>query len=486
MRYKLNIRQVLNGVNILNDFQNFDIEVSDIVYDSNKVKKNCMFVCLKGANFDGHNFANEAIQRGASSIVCQENLNLENQIIVKDTRSCLSKLSANFFENEDNSDLKIIGFTGTKGKTTSSLFIYKVLNDFGIKTAQIGTMGAIFGSEIIKTDNTTPESYEIQKFIRKAKNENFKAIVIEASSIGLKGHRLDNILFDYGVFTNLSNDHISKFEHHNIEDYIHSKSILFRKCKTGIINIDDPYVDAIIKGHTCNIQTVGFNKTADFVCNSYVLNEESFGSSFEINGKQYSLSIPGKFNIYNALSCVSVCSDLGIPYENIRDSLRDCKIKGRSEVIFKNKNFMVLVDYAHNGLSLKNILSSLKMYHPKRIVTLFGAGGNRAKSRRYSMGKVSGEFSDLSVISSDNSRFESTYDIISDIKEGILDTNGEFVIIPDRKEAICYCLKNAQRGDIILLAGKGHETTQETNGITMHFDEREIVKEYLYSAGVVS
>ena len=480
----MNIRKVLSRINILNNFQNWNLEIEDIVYDSRKIKKNCIFVCLVGKNIDGHKFAKDAIQKGAVAVVCEKNINFENQIIVDNSRKSLSRISSNFFENDKNDELTLIGITGTKGKTTSSSFVCKVLNDYGIRTCQIGTMGAIFGSERIETKNTTPESYEVHKFLRKAKNENFKALVIEASSIGLKEFRLDNILFDYGVFTNISNDHISKDEHEDLDDYIKSKSLLFKRCKVGIANCDDEKFNEVIKNHSCDIVTYGFGNNADIRCEKFYFDEKSLKSKFYVNNEEYFLSIPGKFNIYNALSCISVCKRMNIPYENIRYSLEKCKVKGRVEVVFKNENFMVIIDYAHNETSLKNILISLRSYNPKRLITLFGAGGNRPRVRRYSMGKVSGEYSDLSVISSDNSRFEDVYDIIDDIKKGILETNGKFIVIPDRREAIFYCLKNAQKGDIIVLAGKGHETYQEINGVSYHFDEREIVNDILHSIGV--
>ncbi len=480
----MNIRELLKDTKVLNNFHHWDINIKDISYDSRHISKDCLFVCLSGKKIDGHRFAKEAIDKGACAILCEKDIGFENQIIVENSRATLSKVSSIFFGNESNEEIILIGITGTKGKTTSACFISKVLNDYGIKTCQIGTMGAVFGYEVINTLNTTPESYEIHKLIRKAKDENFKALVIEASSIGLKEHRLDDVFFDYGIFTNLSNDHISKDEHKDIEDYMRSKSLLFQKCKFGILNCDDDKFNDIIKNHTCEILTYGFGDKAQIKCSTFKLLDDSLGSEFYVDDKEYKLSIPGRFNIYNALSCICVCEKIGVSYENISKSLEKCSVKGRSEIVFKNDDFMIVIDYAHNEDSLKNILISLRKYNPKRLVVLFGAGGNRPKLRRYSMGRVAGEFADFSILTADNSRFEDVDDIIEGIKKGILETKGKFTVIPNRKEAIFYSIKEHEKGDIVLLAGKGHETYQEVKGIKHHFDEREIVCECLQKLGV--
>lgn len=481
----MNIRELLKDTKVLNDFNRWDINIRDISYDSRYISKDCLFVCLRGKQVDGHKFANEAIDKGAIAIICEKDIGFENQIMVENSRATLSKVSSIFFGNENNNEIILIGITGTKGKTTSSCFISKVLNDYGIKTCQMGTMGAIFGSEIIDTLNTTPESYEIHKLIRKAKDENFKAMVMETSSIGLKEHRLDDVFFDYGIFTNLSNDHISKDEHENIEDYIKSKALLFQRCKFGILNCDDNKFSDIMQNHMCEILKYGFSDRAQIKCESFRLLDNPIGSEFYVNGREYKLSIPGKFNIYNALSCICVCEKIGVPYKNISESFKGFNVKGRSEIVFKNNDFMIVIDYAHNEDSLKNILLSLRKYNPKRLVVLFGAGGNRPKLRRYSMGKVAGKFADLSILTADNSRFEDVNDIIENIKKGILESEGKFTVIPNRKEAIFYSIKEHKKGDIILLAGKGHETYQEIEGKRYHFDEREIVDESLETLGVL-
>lgn len=482
----MKLRKVLDKVEIENKIQdlNLDLEIEYIFYDSRLVKANSLFVCLVGKNLDGHVFAQSAINSGALAIITEKDLNLENQIIVSNTRKVLAQISDNFFEHPSK-NLNIIAITGTKGKTTTASFICDILNAAGQKTAKIGTLGATFDNKIIETKNTTPESFEIQKLLRKYVDNNYKNVVIEASSLGLKNHRLDNILINYAIFTNISNDHVGANEHENFEDYLNSKLILFKKCKKAFVNIDDSFCDKILKECKCEKVTFGFNEKADIRFKFFSVNRENFGSSFKIQDQKFNISIPGRHNVYNAVAAIAVCQDMKIDINIIKDALKNCKVCGRSEVVFKNSDFMIIIDYAHNDASMENILISLKAYKPKRLINLFGAGGNRERSKRFEMGKISGELADLTVITSDNSRFENTLDIISDIKTGMLQTRGKFIVIPDRKEAIRYCVKNAKRGDIILLAGKGHELYQEINGIFYHFDEREIVKSALRNLGLI-
>ena len=292
----MKLRKLLEGIEILNDFDNFDFDIKGISYDSRQIEEDSVFVCLKGSNFDGHKFASEAMKNGAKIVVCERNLGLENQIIVKNTRKTLAKLSANFFENPSKF-LNVIAITGTKGKTTTASFISDVLNYSGEKTVQIGTLGAIFAKDKFCTKNTTPESFEIQKLLKKALDLGFKNVVLEASSIGLKNHRLDDISINYGIFTNLSSDHIGINEHENMQDYIKSKSLLFKMCKIGIINIDDKLCNEVIDGHSCKIKTYGFNKSADLKCDKFQICKNEMGSNFVVDGNDFSISIPGKYNI---------------------------------------------------------------------------------------------------------------------------------------------------------------------------------------------
>ena len=463
-----------------------DIEISDIFYDSRKCIKDSVFVCLKGYDADGHNFIGKAIEKGACAIIISDDVQVDENIAVikvADTRIALAFMSAEFFGNPA-SQLKTIAITGTKGKTTVSCMIRTILQKAGIKTGVIGTLGVIIGDEVTKTANTTPESYEIQRFLRLMVDSGCECAVMEASSQGLKWHRMDGFTFDYGIFTNFSMDHIGGNEHADMQEYLECKSLLFKKCKLGLVNIDDRNYREILCGHTCAVETYGFSQNADLTAfNENLISQSGYvGIHFETAGLEtlsVNVDIPGKFSIYNALAAISVCRHFNIPEKAITSGLNEVKVKGRIEVVPVPGNFTLLIDYAHNALSMENVLTTLREYRPNRLITLFGAGGNRPKVRRYEMGEVSGKLSDLSVVTADNSRNEDVMDIISDIEVGLRKTRGKFIVIPDRREAIRYCLSIAQDNDIIVLAGKGHEDYQEVNGQKIHFDEREIVADIL-------
>ena len=482
----MKLSQILNGIEHTTVQGNIDAEISDLVYDSRKVREHTAFVCLKGYNVDGHKFAADAAHKGAAAVIISDEVDVpENVTVIKvsDTREALAYMSANFFENPAD-ELTTIAITGTKGKTTTVAMIKRILECGGIKSGTIGTLGIIIGDNHIKTDNTTPESYEVQKAMREMVNSGCKAMIIEASSIGLKWHRVDAIDFDYGIFTNFSHDHIGGAEHKDMEEYLECKAMLFKKCKRGIINRDDEKWQEIIKDSTCDIVTFGFDKDADYTASDdRLLSKAGFlGVEFKLGGKRemsVDVSIPGHFSVYNALAAISVCSDMGISDDNILEGLKTVSVKGRVEIVPVPGNYTLLIDYAHNALSMENVLTTLRKYNPNRLITLFGAGGNRPKVRRYEMGETSGRLSDLSVITEDNSRFEDVMDIIEDIKVGIAKTDGKYVVVPNRKDAIKYCIDNAQDGDIIVLAGKGHEDYQEIKGVKYHMDERELIAEII-------
>ena len=482
----MNFRELVKKIDFTLVQGNLDVEISDIFYDSRKCIENSVFVCLKGYDADGHKFVKSAIEKGASVVVVSDEVEVDRKITVirvKDTREALAFMSAEYF-GHPASQLKTVAITGTKGKTTTSCMIRTVLQKAGIKTGVIGTLGVIIGDEVTKTVNTTPESYETQKFLRQMVNNGCQCAVMEASSQGLKWHRMDGFTFDYGVFTNLSMDHIGGNEHESMQEYLECKSLLFRKCRLGLINIDDENYRDILQNHTCEVETYGFSQNADITAfNEKLISQSGYvGIHFETAGKEnlsVNVDIPGKFSIYNALAAISVCRHFDIPKSAITSGLNEVKVKGRIESVPVTGNFTLLIDYAHNALSMENVLTTLREYRPNRLITLFGAGGNRPKVRRYEMGEVSGKLSDLSVVTADNSRNEDVMDIISDIEVGLRKTRGKFIVIPDRREAIKYCISIAKDNDIIVLAGKGHEDYQEINGERIHFDEREIVAEIL-------
>jgi UDP-N-acetylmuramoyl-L-alanyl-D-glutamate--2,6-diaminopimelate ligase len=384
---------------------------------------------------------------------------------------------------EPAKELMTIAITGTKGKTTTTAMIAEIFSQAGIKTGTIGTLGIVYDGKTYKTDNTTPESYEIQKAMRDMINAGCKAMVIEASSIGLKHSRLAGVTFDVGVFTNFSDDHIGGVEHKDMAEYLYCKSLLFRQCRQAAANIDDESYKAITKDAK-SLLTFGFSENAQLRAkNERLLSENGFiGVHFEAEGlKNLSLDVgtPGKFNVYNALAALAAVSFFDVPDKAIVDGLKVAHVKGRVEPVRVSDKFTLLIDYAHNALSMENVLTTLRQYNPNRLITLFGAGGNRPKVRRYEMGEVSGRLSDLSVVTEDNSRFEDVMDIIEDIKVGLAKTDGKYVVVPNRKDAIRYCINNAQDGDIIVLAGKGHEDYQEIKGVKYHMDERELIAEVL-------
>lgn len=465
---------------------NLEVPVEDVIYDSRKVKSGCVFVCLRGARADGHKYAQQAAESGACAIVADHPLQLTKEVpvvVVPDTRLALAELSAAHFGHPAKR-MKTVGVTGTKGKTTTTYMIRAIMEQAGLKTGLIGTIGAVIGDRVIPTENTTPESYEIQSFLKQMADEGCQCVVMEASSIGLKANRTAGFTFDIGLFTNFSPDHIGGDEHESLEEYLACKSMLFRQCKLGIVNMDDENWQAILKDHTCEVETYGFSAEAQLRAeNEGLVSRPGYlGAKFDLSGLMnfpVTVDIPGKFSAYNALAAIAVCRHFPVTQEQIQSGLSAVTVKGRVEPVPVPGDYTLLIDYAHNAVSMENILETLREYEPNRLICLFGAGGNRAKSRRYEMGEVCGRLADLSVITADNSRFEDVMDIIADIKIGMAKTDGKYVVIPDRREAIRYCLENAQRGDVIVLAGKGHEDYQEIRGVKHPFDERVVVAELL-------
>ncbi|MDO4460081.1 MAG: UDP-N-acetylmuramoyl-L-alanyl-D-glutamate--2,6-diaminopimelate ligase [Clostridia bacterium] len=460
------------------------IDIANIEYDSRKVINGSLFVCLKGSAVDGHKFAEKAAESGAVAIVASDEIDVNVPVImVEDTRKSLALLSAEFFGHPAGK-LKTIGITGTKGKTTTACMLKYMLEAADHKVGVIGTIGLMIGNDVTPTNNTTPESHEVQKFMAQMVDAGCDYCIMEVSSIGLRDGRVNGFDFDCGIFTNFSEDHIGGVEHKDMEEYLYCKSLLFKKCKCGIINIDDANWEGMIKDHTCEIITYGFDNKADIVgSENHLYSEPGFiGSEMKVSGLEnfdVKIATPGKFNAYNALSAITALHYFDISNEAMIAGLRAVKVKGRVEPVEVPGNFTLLIDYAHNALSMENILSTLREYNPNRLICMFGAGGNRPKVRRFEMGEVCGNMADLSVITADNSRFEDVMDIIADIKVGMAKTEGKYIEIPDRREAIRWCIENAEDGDIVVLAGKGHEDYQEIKGVKYPFDERIVIKEIL-------
>ena len=449
-----------------------------------------MFVCIKGATFDSHDVAGEAAKNGAVVIVAERPVDVPAGtavVLVEDTRYALALISAAYF-GYPAKKLKVIGITGTKGKTTTTFMIRSILEHAGISTGLIGTIEVIIGDKHIPAHNTTPESYEVQEYFAQMVEAGCKVVVMEVSSQGLKLHRTAGIRFDIGIFTNLAPDHIGENEHASFEEYMECKSRLFRQCDIGIVNADDEHCSDILKGHTCKVETYGFSEKADLRASDLKLvNRPGFlGVDYHVSGLlnfDVEIDMPGRFSVYNSLVAIAVCRHFDIPKEDMLAALEVVQTKGRIEKVKVSDDFTLMIDYAHNAMSLESLLTTLKEYNPKRLVCLFGCGGNRSKLRRYEMGEVSGNLADLTVITSDNPRFEEPQAIIDDIKTGIAKTSGKYVEIIDRKEAIRYVIENGRPGDVIVLAGKGHEDYQEICGVKHPMDERVLIAEVLEELG---
>ena len=465
-------------------------EISELVYDTRKVTKDAMFVCIVGTAFDSHEKAAEVAAAGAKVLIVSKEVEVPEDVTVikvADTRYALALISAAYFDYPAKT-LKVIGITGTKGKTTTTFMIKSILENAGYKVGLIGTIETIIGDKHIPANNTTPESYIVQEYFAQMLEEGCQVCVMEVSSQGLMMHRTAGIPFELGIFTNLAPDHIGPNEHASFEEYAQCKGMLFKQCKVGIANADDENFEMVMKDHTCTLETIGFSEKADLRAGNVNLvgRPGYLGVTYDLTGLlnfQVEIDIPGKFSVYNSLVAIAVCRHFDIRKENILEALKGAKAKGRIEQVKVSDDFMLLIDYAHNAMSLESLLSTLKEYHPERLVCLFGCGGNRSKLRRYEMGEVSGKMADLTIVTSDNPRFEEPQEIIDDIKIGLAKTDGEYVEIIDRKEAIKYAIENGRPGDVIVLAGKGHEDYQEIKGVKYPMDERVLIEEVLQELG---
>ena len=461
-------------------------EITTLINDSRKAEKGSVFVCISGAVSDGHSYAADVAAKGTAALVVEHEVDVPADvtvILVKDTRYALALMSAAYF-GYPAEKMKIIGITGTKGKTTTTYMIKSILDGVGHKVGLIGTIEAIIGEKHIPAANTTPESYTIHKYFAEMVEAGCDCVVMEVSSQGLMLHRTAGIPFEIGIFTNLGKDHIGPNEHKDFEDYKRCKGLLFRQCRLGIANVDDKYFKDVFRNATCRVETFGFSENADLRAENVKLVSRPgyLGVAYHVSGLMdfdVEIDIPGKFSVYNSLTAIAVCRHFQVPVEKIKEVLKQAKVKGRIEMIKVSDEFTLMIDYAHNAMSLESLLTTLKEYNPKRLVCLFGCGGNRSRDRRYEMGEVSGRLADLTIITSDNPRFEEPQDIIDDIKIGIGRTDGKYVEICDRKEAIKYAIANGQPGDVIVLAGKGHEDYQEIRGVKHPMDERVLIAEVL-------
>ena len=463
-----------------------DTEVTEVENDSRKVTAGSLFFCIAGSVRDGHDFAGEVVEKGAGVLIVEHPVSVPETVTViqvPSSRYAMGIISSMFY-GEPSKKLTVIGITGTKGKTTTTYMIQSMLEQTGHRTGLVGTIEILDGMNRIPAANTTPESIVLQRTLRDMVANGLDSVVMEVSSQGLMLDRVAGVDFDYGIFTNLSEDHIGPNEHASFEEYCMWKSKLFQLCRVGIFNEDDPYYEEILKGHTCQVITYGMKAGADYCAGDWKLHNEDghLGIEYRLSGKaegQMMVNIPGKFSIYNSLSAIAVANEMQVDFEVIQKVLTTVKVRGRVELIPISDAFTILIDYAHNAVSLESILETLREYQPTRLVSVFGCGGNRSKTRRYEMGEVSGRLADFTIITSDNPRFEEPQAIINDIITGISKTDGNYIEIIDRKEAFRYAILNARPGDVIVLAGKGHEDYQEIKGVKYHMDERELIREVL-------
>lgn len=467
-----------------------DVQVEDLAYDSRKIEKGMLFMALAGAVSDGHKYIPAVVEKGASVVVVEKEVEIEDASVtvvkVKNGRATLSKMSAAYFDYP-LTKMTSIAITGTKGKSTTTYMIRDMLEKAGKTCGIIGTIGVVINGEVTPTANTTPESYDLQRHFHDMVDAGCDYVVMEVSSQGIKMDRVAGLMFDYGIFTNLSPDHIGPNEHADFEEYKECKSRLFRMCKMGIINKDDEHWEAMIEGASCEVKTYG-TKEADLTAENieHINQDGDLSMKFHAKGMldgDIIVGLPGRFNIYNAMSAVCLGGLLGIEKETILHAQEHVKVHGRVESVSTGRGFSVLIDYAHNGVSTESVLKTLREYNPNRIVAIFGCGGNRSKNRRYEMGEAVGNLADLAVVTSDNSRNENVMDIIEDIKVGLAKTTGKYIVIPDRQEAVNYAVETAEEGDMIILLGKGHEEYQEVNGVKYHFSEREAVAKALARLG---
>lgn len=469
-----------------------EIEVKDIAYNSRSCEDGFMFVALVGETVDGHRFVKNAYENGARVFLLQKDSHFSKyamdlkedaiKIFVEDTRLALSRISHNFFLKPSDS-LKIIGVTGTKGKTTITNYISTVLNESGVNTGVIGTNGTFYNGIYETTANTTPESYELHRIFRKMLDSGVKCVAMEVSSGGIMQNRVEDVDFDVAIFSNLSPDHIGPKEHPTFEHYLQCKAKLFKLAKHGIVNVDDNYAEEIIKASTCDIETFAIDNNANIIAENIRYSKEldSLGVSFDCKTVEETfpcyICSPGTFSIYNALAVIAVCKYLEVKKEVMVEALKNAKVSGRVEVLPLLPYATTIIDYAHNGVSLENILQTLKQYDHNRIICLFGSVGGRTEIRRKELGDVAARECDLAILTADNPDYEDPMNVINDIAKSFEGSSCEILKIPDRAEAVRQAIRIAKEGDMIVFAGKGHEKYQLINGEKIPFDESEIARE---------
>ena len=486
----MKLKEMLVGLEGLKVKGDLEINIKGIENNSKVVKKGYLFIAIKGFDVDGHQYIQSAIQKGATAVMIEEGCDVKalaipegiTIVMAKNTREAMAIVSSNFYGNPSRK-LKLIGVTGTKGKTTTTFMIKEILEKAGKKVGLIGTI-AIYrnGKKIKDSDRTTPESIELQREFAEMVADGVEVVVMEVSSQSLKLHRVDGCEFDMVLFTNFSEDHISPKEHPDMQDYFQSKLKLFQMCKTGITNADDLYGAKIPRLFPdSNIVTYGIDNFANVlakditITNSYV----DFKVKVTERNERVKTCIPGRFSVYNSLAAICVAQKFGILPEVVKEALVAVRVPGRSELVDNKKEIPIMIDYAHSPESLENILQAVKTYTRGKVISVFGCGGDRDSGKRPIMGEISGRIADFTFITSDNPRTEEPQKIVEEIEEGMKKTKGKYKVVVDRTQAIKAAIQMATKRDIIVLAGKGHEPYQEINGEKYPYDERIIVNEIM-------
>lgn len=453
-------------------------EINAVAYDSRKVQKNDLFVCITGFQTDGHNYVQKAIEAGATAILCEKEIDNKEVTIIQtpNTRHALALLSANYYKHP-SAHMNMIGVTGTNGKTTTTYLIKSVLDRVGHKVGIVGTIENRIGDKVLHADRTTPESLELQQLFDEMYHEDVTDVVMEVSSHSLDLHRVDGIQYHIGIFTNLTQDHLDY--HKTMENYKIAKSLLFQRSDKSVINIDDEAGEFMKQNAKGEVLTFGLEKEADLKAKDIDVSADGVKFTLCYEQKEYAVSLhtPGRFSIYNALGAIGACLFMNISIEDIIVGLQsNVGVSGRFQTIKSKRGYNAIVDYAHTPDGLENILKTAQEFVKGKIITVFGCGGDRDRTKRPIMGEIAGKLSDYCIITSDNPRTENPAMILEDVEVGMKKTNCEYIKMVDRREAICHAVEYGKKGDVIVIAGKGHENYQIFADKTIHFDDVEEVK----------
>ena len=478
----MKLKDLLAGIKVLEMTADPQLNIDEIAYDSRKVAPGSLFVAITGFAADGNRFIPMAMEKGAAAVVTAKKPDGDiPYVLVESDRLALAMLGCNFFGHPAKS-MTMIGVTGTNGKTSVTLLLKQILEKtLGAKVGLIGTMENLIGDEVIPTDRTTPESFELQSLFARMRDSGCTHVVMEVSSHAVALDRVAGVHFDVAAFTNLTEDHLDF--HKTMEAYCDAKAELFRRCDKAVMNCDDAWFDRIRKNAACDVLTTAVKGDGSLKAIDLQLHADGISFTAVMDGKTVpvKLQIPGRFTVYNALTALGIANALGVSLADAATALAEAKgVRGRVEVVpTPGKPYTVLLDYAHTPDGLENVLTSARDFCKGRLIAVFGCGGDRDPIKRPIMGKIGVKLSDFAVITSDNPRNEEPMAIIEDILKGVSREDGEYIVIEDRRKAIQYAMDKAEKDDIIILAGKGHETYQEIRGVKHHLDEREEVIAYL-------